>query len=178
MVFIISTDAQIFEFLLRAKPTAMAEIKGSPNYPTINGTLKLYQTDIGVFSVISVSGLPKIVVNQQKNEIANKSNLCDQPIYAVHIHNGKECSGNAEMPFANAGTHYNPNNCLHPFHSGDMPPLFSTNGVAWTSFYTDRFNTADVIGLTVIIHEKLDDFTTQPSGNPGAMIACGVIRKV
>lgn len=45
-------------------------------------------------------------------------------------------------------------------------------------FLTDRFKVDDVIGRTVIIHDKPDDFTTQPSGNSGEKIACGIINRI
>ena len=81
-------------------------------------------------------------------------------------------------PFADAGAHYNPHNCRHPYHAGDMPPLFSNGGFAWMAFYTERFKTDEIIGRTVIIHDLSDDFTTQPSGNSGKKIACGeIVRK-
>ena len=44
--------------------------------------------------------------------------------------------------------------------------------------YTDRFRPVDVIDKTVIIHDNSDDFKTQPSGNSGNKIACGVIEKL
>ena len=74
-------------------------------------------------------------------------------------------------------THYNPNQCAHPYHAGDLPPLFGSNGYAFEAFLTDRFTVSEVIGRTVIIHSKPDDFSTQPSGNSGEKIACGEIRK-
>ena len=83
-------------------------------------------------------------------------------------------NGNGE-PFPMSGTHYNPHNCPHPYHAGDMPPLFGTNGYAFLSFITSRFKVNEIIGKTVIIHSSPDDFTTQPSGNSGTKIACGVI---
>ena len=43
---------------------------------------------------------------------------------------------------------------------------------------TDRFCVADVLNRTVVIHSGTDDFTTQPAGNAGAKIACGVIRRL
>ena len=49
---------------------------------------------------------------------------------------------------------------------------------AYLSVLTDRFNVSDIIGRTVIIHNMPDDFTSQPSGNAGEKIACGVIKKV
>ena len=42
---------------------------------------------------------------------------------------------------------------------------------------TDRFTISDIIGRTVVIHKSPDDFTTQPSGNAGAKIACGEIKR-
>lgn len=41
---------------------------------------------------------------------------------------------------------------------------------------TDRFRVRDIIGRTVVIHSGPDDFHTQPAGNAGEKIACGVIR--
>ena len=43
------------------------------------------------------------------------------------------------------------------------------------SVYIQKFTPDQIVGRTVIIHEKADDFTTQPSGNSGKMIACGQI---
>ena len=80
------------------------------------------------------------------------------------------------MPFQNADGHYNPNKTGHPDHAGDLPPVLANNGNAWMMFYTTRFYPEDIIGKTVVIHEKRDDFKTQPSGDAGAMIACGGVR--
>lgn len=43
---------------------------------------------------------------------------------------------------------------------------------------TNRFNIEEIIGKVVIIHDKPDDFVTQPSGNSGTKIACGEIKKI
>ncbi|NLF34637.1 MAG: superoxide dismutase family protein, partial [Clostridiales bacterium] len=45
------------------------------------------------------------------------------------------------------------------------------------SVLTNRFTVREVIGRSVIVHDSVDDFTTQPSGNSGAMIACGRILR-
>ena len=50
--------------------------------------------------------------------------------------------------------------------------------LAFLAFITDRFTANEVIGKTVIIHDSPDDFTTQPSGNAGNKIACGIISKI
>ena len=70
-----------------------------------------------------------------------------------------------------------PNVYTHPYHAGDMPPLFGEKGEAFSVFMTKRFRVDDIIGKTVIIHSMPDDFTTQPAGNSGEKIACGIIRR-
>ena len=80
--------------------------------------------------------------------------------------------------FPNTGNHYNPGNVPHPEHAGDLPPLLSNSGYAWMSFYTSRLNLEDIIGRSLVIHSMADDFTSQPSGNSGDKIGCGVIKSV
>jgi Cu-Zn family superoxide dismutase len=63
-----------------------------------------------------------------------------------------------------------------------MPMLVAdSNGVASLTADLDAVsvggNAADVIGRSVIVHKDPDDFATQPTGNSGARVACGVIRK-
>ena len=103
---------------------------------------------------------------------------CGQRIFGFHIHEGTRCSGTSEDPFANAGSHYNPNNCPHPMHAGDLPPLFVNNGRAWFATITPQFTVSDVIGRTVIVHSVPDDFHTRPPGNSGEKIAYGMIKRV
>ena len=80
--------------------------------------------------------------------------------------------------FPNTGNHYNPDNVPHPEHAGDLPPLLSNNGYAWMSFYTGRIDPNEVIGRSLVIHSMRDDFSSQPSGNSGDKIACGVIESM
>ena len=78
---------------------------------------------------------------------------------------------------SSAGGHYDLHGVLHPWHGGDLPPLLSAaNGSALLSTYTDRFRPQDVIGRSVVIHSSPDDFSSQPAGNSGGRIACGVIE--
>lgn len=150
--------------IFRRNPDAIAEIKGGKDHPQITGTVKLYRTDLGTIVFSEIKGLPET------------HSACSDRIFAFHIHKGSECSGDMNDQFSNAMSHYDPDNCEHPYHAGDMPPLFSNNGYALSVFLTDRFSVNEVIGRTVIIHDRPDDFTTQPSGNSGTKIACGVIR--
>lgn len=152
--------------LFRYVPTAVAMVTGSGKYPNIEGTVRFYQISQGVVVLAEMFGLPS------PKEKCEKS-----PIFGFHIHEGASCTGNGEDDFADAGMHYNPDDCYHPYHAGDMPPLFGVGGMAFLSFLTDRFSVDEVIGRTVIILGSPDDFTTQPSGNSGEKIACGRIVK-
>lgn len=146
---------------LRSKPNAAARIKGSAEYPNISGIVRFYQTGAGVIVYAMIKNLP---------DTGNS-------IFGFHIHEGEECTGNEKDAFANAGSHYNPQHTEHPFHAGDLPPLFSDDGMAVSAFLINRFRVKEVIGRTMIIHLHPDDLMTQPSGNSGTKIACGVIAK-
>lgn len=152
-----------FTDILSYVPSAVAFVRGDSLHQEINGKVRFYQTPKGVIVVAEISGLP---VPEQK---------CGNDIFAFHIHSGGSCTGNDEDAFADVGTHYNPTDCPHPYHAGDMPPLFSANGTAFLAFLTDRFDVNKIIGKTVILHDSPDDFSTQPSGNAGKKIACGEI---
>ncbi|MDD6483614.1 MAG: superoxide dismutase family protein [Clostridiales bacterium] len=146
-------------------PDAAVRVMGSSAYPALHGLVTFRQLKNGVLVTAEVYGLPK-------------GEKCKNPIFAFHIHSGSSCTGNKDDPFADSGTHYNPGGCPHPYHAGDLPPLFGNDGYAYMSVFTDRFTVKEIIGRTVIIHAKPDDFTTQPSGNAGTKIACGKIYAI
>ena len=151
---------------LNRRPQAMAMIKGSDKYPSIKGNAKFYEVPEGVLVAVDVCGLPSNV------------NRCDNPIFVLHIHSGNSCTGTMQDSFSNAMMHYNPGDCNHPYHAGDLPPIFGCDGYAFLVTMTDRFFVDEIIGKTIIIHAHPDDFTTQPSGNSGEKIACGEIQMV
>jgi Cu-Zn family superoxide dismutase len=151
--------------VVKGLPEAQAAVKGSPDYPDIHGMVFFYQLENGVLLVAQMEGLP------------HGAQDCPANVFGFHIHEGAACTGSSADPFAGAGGHYNPDHCPHPAHAGDLPPLFgSRDGYAFQSVFTDRFSVSEIIGRTVIVHLSPDDFTTQPSGNSGARIACGLIR--
>lgn len=153
------------KLMLKHKPSAKAIVNGSNKYPDINGVVCFYETNGGVLLCVNVIGLP------------HEPGKCNHRVFGFHIHEGMSCTGNAQDPFADAKTHYNPLDCPHPQHSGDLPPLFENQGHAFMVFLTQRFTVNEVMGRTVIIHDMSDDFVTQPSGNSGNKIACGVITR-
>lgn len=136
------------------QPGAIAQVRGSG----ITGTVKFYQMPGGVLVVAEAWGLPK----------ENPAGF-----FAFHIHQGADCAG---PDFSDTGSHFNPTGQLHPRHAGDLPPLLSNNGRAFLAVLTDRFSLSDIRGRTVVIHSGPDDFHTQPAGNAGTKIACGIIR--
>ncbi len=152
-----------FASVLSRRPQAWAIMRGSEAYPSIQGFVRFYQTSYGVVVVTEIMGLPA------------PEGACRSPFFAFHIHEGTACTGNEHDPFADAMSHYNPKECPHPYHAGDLPPLLGADGYAFAMTLTDRFSVQEILGRTVIIHKDLDDFTTQPSGNAGEKIACGEI---
>lgn len=130
------------------QPGAFARIRGRQN--NVQGLVRFYETPLGILVRAQIEGLPS-----------------PNGIYAFHIHEGQDCA----VP----GGHFNPGRLPHPYHAGDLPPLFCANTRAFSLFLTDRFALRQIIGRTVVIHSGPDDFTTQPSGNPGQILACGQI---
>lgn len=138
-----------------------ANINGSSQYPELQGKVIFTEVYGGTMVTVMVKGLPE---NGNGN------------FYGFHIHEGGSCTGDSTDPFKNAGGHYNPANVEHPFHAGDMPVLMGNKGMAFCEFYTDRFYPEDIIGRTVIIHDMPDDYRSQPAGDSGMKIACGVVQ--
>lgn len=122
----------------------------------IRGEVNFFRKSYGVLVEAKIFGLPK----------------SESGFFAFHIHEGNNCGG---KDFSNTQGHFNPEKKPHPEHVGDLPPLLSCGGEAYMQVLTDRFDINEIIGKTVVIHSHSDDFTTQPSGNAGAKIACGVI---
>lgn len=140
------------------KPQAIAFVNSKNFTPAIRGIVKFYQKANCVLVVADINGLPHTATN----------------FFGFHIHEGDNCDG---IDFSGSKGHYNPYDTPHPKHAGDLPPLMLCGNIAYLSFITDRFKVSDIIGRTVVIHDMPDDFTSQPSGNSGQKIACGIIIK-
>ncbi|WP_283683308.1 superoxide dismutase family protein [Parablautia sp. Marseille-Q6255] len=151
--------------ILHSLPDAYAFLYGHSRDCAVNGTVFFYSLWDGTLMVADVTGLP-----------ANDA-VCNGQMFGFHIHEGSRCSGDPEDPFADTKGHFNPLDCRHPYHAGDLPPLMGARGYALSIFYTDRFYPEEIIGKTVVIHDMPDDFHTQPSGNSGTKIACGEIKE-
>lgn len=141
---------------------AAANVMGGPAYAQVRGKVLFTQRPGGVTVEAHIHGLPRT----------------PSGFFAFHLHEGI-CGNAGNDPaqyFPQSGGHFNPSNVPHPLHAGDFPPLLETaTGAAYLSFITTRFTVRQIIGRAVVIHLNPDDFTTQPSGNAGPKIACGVV---
>jgi Cu-Zn family superoxide dismutase len=149
-----------------AAQTASAALKNAQGQDV--GTVTLTQTPGGVLLNLSVKGMP-----------AGE--------HAFHVH----AVGKCEPPFTSAGGHFNPGAKKHGmmaaegFHAGDMPNLhIPASGelaveVQNASITLDKGkpnSVFDADGSAVIIHAGKDDYKTDPTGDAGGRIACGVIQ--
>jgi superoxide dismutase, Cu-Zn family len=108
--------------------------------------------------------------------------------HAIHIHQNPKCDA---PDFKSAGPHFNPDNKKHGFenseghHAGDMQNFtVDANGKAKTQMVNREVNWGNDShsifsngGTALVIHAKADDMKTDPAGNSGDRIACGVITK-
>lgn len=150
---------------------AITRITGGPLAPSIRGTVTFKEVPGGTMVCISIAGLPPY-------KPGTENTLPIGP-HGFHIHENGTCEvGDPSKPFTAAGEHWNPTNQPHGNHAGDFPVLFSNNGRAQMCFFTNKFRVSEVLGKAVIIHESPDDYRSQPAGNAGRRLACGVIQNI
>ncbi|MCI8661097.1 MAG: superoxide dismutase family protein [Lachnospiraceae bacterium] len=142
------------------QPQATAWLKGGQNFPEISGLVKFYDTPYG-----------GVLIEAEIFNLPNISSPESTSFYGLHIHEYGDCS----QDFSRTGEHYNPDGKNHPYHSGDLILLLGNQGYSWNAFYDKRFQIKDILNRSVVIHKNRDDFTTQPSGDSGQKIACGII---
>jgi Cu-Zn family superoxide dismutase len=151
----------------KAPKTAKAELRNAQGQPV--GTASFKQARDGVSISLRVFSLPP-------------------GTHAFHIHTVGKCD---PPDFKTAGGHFNPENLKHGLnnpagpHAGDMPNVtVGQNGKGSASFLNKRVMLGEGTnslfregGTSLVIHEKADDNMTDPAGNAGNRIACGLIEK-
>jgi Cu-Zn family superoxide dismutase len=134
------------------------------------GEADFFQTPHGVLIEVAAKGLPP-------------------GPHAVHVHAVGTCS--AQDKFASAGPHFSPDpKSAHGYmsvtsHAGDMPnQVAAADGSLRASMLNDTISLGDGAnslfdsdGAAIVIHAKADDYASQPSGNAGDRLVCGVIKK-
>ncbi|MBA3511295.1 superoxide dismutase family protein [Sphingomonas sp.] len=158
-----------------ALPLALAgcvgtgEPQGGPVFALVNhagqsiGSVRMWETPGGVTFRIGAAGLP-------------------HGIHGIHVHSVGRCD---PPRFESSGPHFNPTGARHGFnnpagpHRGDLPNItVPANGVLQEALSlpgTSFGALLDADGAALVIHSNADDYATDPSGNSGGRIACGVI---
>lgn len=148
---------------------AQADVTGTKADTSVNGTVKFNQDGDGKVKMDLEVLIPKM---------ANHS-------VAVHIHEHGDC-GDAGK---NTHGHWNPTNKQHgkwgtgEYHSGDIGNIqLDSAGKGTLTMETDIWSIGgdvqkDILGKAIIVHSGVDDYTSQPSGNAGSRIGCGLIQK-
>jgi Cu-Zn family superoxide dismutase len=152
--------------LAKAQDTASSELKNHKGESV--GSVELTQTPHGVLFRVDLSGIAP-------------------GTHAFHVHTMGRC----EPPFTSAGGHFNPEGRKHGLraaegpHAGDMPNLHVPDSGRLT---VEILNTAVTLekglgtslfqegGTALVVHAGTDDYQTDPAGNAGDRIACGVVQ--
>ena len=153
-------------------PTAAPNTTARADVRDVNGnsvgTLTLTQTPRGVLITGDLSSLPP-------------------GLHAIHVHDVGRC----EPPFTSAGGHFNPGQRAHGFrnangnHFGDLPNFsVGANGTGHVEYISRDITLAQGMvgvlhpgGTSLVVHAGPDDYQSDPAGNSGNRIACGVVTR-
>lgn len=152
-----------------AANTATAVLSGTEADTTVTGAARFKEDN----------GKVKLTLNITIPKKANQS-------VAVHIHEHGSCGDMGK----DAHGHWNPTKQNHgkwrsaAFHLGDIGNVDLNNeGKGTLEMETDRWSisgsdtTKNILNKAIIVHGGVDDYKTQPTGNAGSRIGCGVINK-
>ncbi len=164
---VVATDAT--DLSATGTLVATANLMSTADSTQAVGTAKFYQIDATQIRL-------DLEINDKSRADSN---------VAVHFHEHGDCGDKGN----NTHGHWNPTQENHgewgsaAFHSGDIGNIrLDAQGYGVKTVTTDRWSIAEdsphkIIGLGIIVHGGTDDYTTQPTGNSGPRIGCGVITQ-
>ena len=152
-------------------------------------TAKRAEADLASASASLVSGKLRVVPMQDGVQVTGEiGGFKPGSIHGFHIHEKGDCSA---ADGSSAGGHFNPAAQPHGramqgahHHAGDSDNLVAdAKGVAKVDAHIIGVSLGggaanDIAGRAIVVHASADDYTSQPAGNAGARVACGVIRVV
>lgn len=162
---------------------AGGEEAGKAHHPTQTSPAGKATASIEARSGSSLSGTADFVPHQEQLMITVSLKGAPPGPHAVHIHEKGDCSA---PDASSAGAHFNPGGHKHgspgapEHHAGDLGNIIvGEDGTGTLMFHTSDLTVSGepggVLGRAIIVHEKPDDFITDPTGNAGGRIGCGVI---
>jgi Cu-Zn family superoxide dismutase len=146
-------------------PLRAAAVLEARSGSTVTGRVDLSESDGRVHAHVELAG------------------LAPNSEHGFHVHEKGDCSA---ADATSAGGHYNPTGAMHgragtsPHHAGDLPSLMAdAHGNVRVDLVLAGVTLApgptSIVGRSLVVHRDPDDFTTQPAGNSGPRVACGVI---
>jgi len=159
--------------------------KGTPSEAETTQDVKKAIAWINATEGNTFQGSAIFIKSGEKIELSVQIDPGPPGVHAVHIHEHGDCSA---PDGTSAGGHWNPGGQDHgkwgvePFHLGDIGNItVGEDGTGKLTLITDLWSMGtgaenDILDRAIIVHAGADDFTTQPTGNAGARIGCGVIR--
>jgi Cu-Zn family superoxide dismutase len=182
----ISSSARVSLRALPAVATSLLLLAcAAPTPPAKPGVGLIAGAALNARSGTKVAGTVKFVQQDGYVDVTvHAQTLPRSQELGFHIHEKGDCNS---ADGSSAGGHFNPGGHAHgpqgaEKHAGDMPALKSDPyGYATTTFKMTGVTLTEgpnsIMGRAVIVHKDPDDYKTQPTGNSGARIACGVIGR-
>lgn len=139
-------------------------LTGAPTDTDFAGTVSVHPEGTGVHIVADVAGVDT------------------DGMHGIHVHENGQCdhAGDDGKHFSTAGGHFNPTGTEHacpptdPRHAGDLGNIQVTGGKGHLEVTATNLSFDQLRGKAIILHAGEDDCKTQPTGNSGDRLACGV----
>ena len=171
--------------LILAACTSTPPAATTPPPASAQSTAQAAQANLAAASGSLVSGqLVLMPMGDGAHLTGTVGGLAPNSVHGIHVHEKGDCSA---ADASSAGGHFNPTGSAHgragtpTHHAGDMDNITAdANGVANVNIHLMGVALGggaanDIAGRALVVHASPDDYMTQPSGNSGARVACGVI---